>query len=104
MVLTLGTFILCNIKWRLSEHAAGTGIVIGYLVTLSSVFSYNPVWWLCAFILLAGITGTARLILRQHTLGEVIGGFTIGLAFSLLLLHPVSNLLLLKLLLMVVGL
>lgn len=104
MVLTLGSFILCNIKWRLSEHAAGTGIVIGYLVALSSTFSYNPVWWLCVFILIAGIIGTARIILQKHSLGEVIGGFTIGLTLSLLVLHPISNLLLLKLLLMIVGL
>lgn len=38
-----------------------------------------PVGWLSGFILLAGLLGSARIILRQHTLCEVGGGFLAGL-------------------------
>ena len=72
---------------------AGAGAVIGGLVAFSALFSYNPVWWLCLFILVAGVLGTARIILRHHTLGEVMGGFAVGLICSLLVLHPLSNIL-----------
>nr|WP_302831501.1 hypothetical protein [uncultured Bacteroides sp.] len=83
--------VIVNLKWKLSEHMAGAGAVIGGLVAFSDLFGYNPIWWLCAFILIAGILGTARIILQHHTLGEVMGGFTVGLICSLLVLHPLSN-------------
>ena len=85
--------VIVNLKWKLSEHMAGAGAVIGGLVAFSALFSYNPVWWLCLFILVAGVLGTARIILRHHTLGEVMGGFAVGLICSLLVLHPLSNIL-----------
>lgn len=85
--------VIVNLKWKLSEHMAGVGAVIGGLVAFSALFSYNPVWWLCLFILVAGVLGTARIILRHHTLGEVMGGFAVGLICSLLVLHPLSNIL-----------
>ena len=85
--------VIVNLKWKLSEHMAGAGAVIGGLVAFSGLFSYNPVWWLCLFILVAGVLGTARIILRHHTLGEVMGGFAVGLICSLLVLHPLSNIL-----------
>lgn len=85
--------VIVNLKWKLSEHMAGAGAVISGLVAFSALFSYNPVWWLCLFILVAGVLGTARIILRHHTLGEVMGGFAVGLICSLLVLHPLSNIL-----------
>ncbi len=94
ILATLLMMILCiiiNLKWKLSEHMAGAGAVIGGLVAFSALFDYNPVWWLCIFILIAGILGTARIILRHHTLGEVMGGFAVGLICSLLVLHPLTG-------------
>ena len=85
--------IIVNLKWKLSEHMAGMGGIVGGLVSFSALFSYNPVWWLCLFILVAGILGSARIILQHHTLGEVLAGFTVGFVCSLLVLHPLSNVL-----------
>lgn len=85
--------VVVNLKWKLSEHMAGAGAVVGGLVAFSALFGYNPVWWLCLFILVAGILGTARITLQHHTLGEVMGGFSVGLICSLLVLHPISNIL-----------
>ena len=85
--------IVVNLKWKLSEHMAGVGAIGGGLVSFSALFGYNPVWWLCLFILIAGVLGTARIILQHHTLGEVLVGFAVGLICSLLVLHPLSNIL-----------
>lgn len=85
--------IIVNLKWKLSEHMAGMGGIIGGLISFSALFSYNPVWWLCLFVLIAGILGSARIILQHHTLGEVLSGFVVGLCCSLLVLHPFSNVL-----------
>ena len=84
--------ILVNLKWKLSEHMAGMGGIIGGLVSFSALFSYNPVVWLCLFILIAGILGSARIVLGHHTLGEVLSGFVVGLVCSILILHPAYNL------------
>ena len=84
--------ILVNLKWKLSEHMAGMGGIIGGLVSFSELFSYNPVVWLCLFILIAGILGSARIVLGHHTLGEVLSGFVVGLVCSFLILHPAYNL------------
>ena len=84
--------ILVNLKWKLSEHMAEMGGIIGGLVSFSALFSYNPVVWLCLFILIAGILGSARIVLGHHTLGEVLSGFVVGLVCSFLILHPAYNL------------
>lgn len=81
--------IIVNLKWKLSEHMAGIGGIIGGLISFSALFSYNPVWWLCLFILIAGVLGSARIILRHHTLGEVLFGFLAGFLCALPILHPV---------------
>lgn len=85
--------VIVNLKWKLSEHMAGMGAIVGGLVSFSALFGYNPVWWLCLFILIAGILGTSRIILQHHTLGEVLVGFAVGLLCSLMVLHPLSNIL-----------
>ena len=79
--------IVVNLKWKLSEHMAGVGAIVGGLVSFSALFGYNPVWWLCLFILIAGVLGTARIILQHHTLGEVLVGFAVGLICSYAYAH-----------------
>ncbi len=80
--------VVLNLRWKLSEHMAGAGAVIGGVTVFCSLFNYNPVWWLCIFILVSGMLGSARIILRHHTLGEVLGGFAVGLACSVLVIDP----------------
>ncbi len=80
--------VVLNLRWKLSEHMAGAGAVIGGVTVFCSLFNYNPVWWLCIFILVSGMLGSARIILRHHTLGEVLGGFAVGLLCSVLVIDP----------------
>lgn len=70
--------LIVNIWWKISTHTAAIGGVIGALMAFAELFRFNPVWWLCLALLLSGIMGTARIILRQHTLGQVVAGFFIG--------------------------
>lgn len=88
-IIVMLVCVLCNLKWKLSEHMAGAGAVIGGLVSFCYILDYNPVGWLSFFILISGLLGSARIILRHHTLSEVLGGFFAGLLCSLLVLHPV---------------
>ena len=82
IVATLICMILCtliNFKWKISTHVASSGMMVGGLLSYSFLFTFNPVWWLSFFIILTGLLGTARMILGQHTLIEVIAGFIVGL-------------------------
>ena len=77
---------LINIWWKISTHTAAIGGVAGVLVSYSIAFSFNPLWWLCFVLILAGAVGTARMILRQHSLSQVVGGFLIGAACAILVI------------------
>ena len=69
---------LINVWWKISTHMAGIGGVAGALFVFSEVFRFNPLWWTCLVLVIAGMLGTSRMILRQHTLPQVVGGFLVG--------------------------
>lgn len=67
-----------NTRWKISTHMVGAGGLTGMLMAFSLMFYYNPLWPLCLFILLSGLLGTCRMVLRQHSLGQVLGGYAVG--------------------------
>ena len=77
-LLTQIACTITNIWWKVSTHCAGSGAVIGALMAYSIIFYFNPVWWLCLTILISGLVGSSRMLLRQHTLMQVVGGTCIG--------------------------
>ncbi len=72
-----------NVWWKISMHCAGAGGLVGALVAYSALFGFDPTGWLCVLILLCGAVGTARMLLRQHSLGQVVAGTLAGAAASL---------------------
>ena len=86
-IVTAALFIqiacaLINVWWKISTHTAAIGGVAGALFVFAEFFGFNPVWWLCLVFVLAGILGTSRMILRQHSLSQVIVGFFVGIICS----------------------
>ena len=73
---------LINVWWKISTHTAAIGGVAGALFVFGELFGFNPVWCLCVVLILAGILGTSRMILRQHSLLQVIVGFVVGIVCS----------------------
>lgn len=73
---------IINLFIKISTHTAAIGGVTGALLAFSVIFSFNPVWWLCIVLLLAGMVGTSRMILRQHSLHQVVLGYLAGVACS----------------------
>ncbi len=67
-----------NMVWKISTHMAAVGGVAGGIIAFTHLFLYNPIWWLCLVIFLSGLLGSARMILRQHTLAQVTAGFGVG--------------------------
>ena len=85
VVAALGIQVICaviNLTWNISTHSAAIGGVAGALIVFSLGFRFNPVWWLCLVIIVGGLVGTSRMILRQHTLAQVVSGFLLGAFIS----------------------
>jgi len=82
LIAALLVQIVCaiiNVWWKISTHTAAIGGVAGALFAFAEIFGFNPVWWLCGVLCVAGILGSARMILRQHSLAQVVAGFGVGL-------------------------
>ena len=75
---------LINVWWKISTHTAAIGGVAGDLFVFGELFAFNPIWWLCLVLALAGMLGTSRMILRQHSLNQVVTGFLVGVVCSVL--------------------
>jgi membrane-associated phospholipid phosphatase len=85
VVAALSIQVICaliNLSWKISTHSAAIGGVAGALVVFSLGFRFNPVWWLCLVIIAGGLVGTSRMILRQHTLAQVVSDFLLGAFIS----------------------
>lgn len=86
VMAALAIQIICvcvNTWWKVSTHMAGIGGLVGALVSFSYIFYYNPVWPVCVMLILSGMLGTSRMVLRQHTLSQVLGGFFIGMVSTM---------------------
>ena len=88
-IVTAALFIqivcaLINVWWKISAHMAAIGGVAGALFVFAEVFAFNPVWWHCLVFVVAGILGTSRMILRQHTLLQVVVGFLVGIVCAII--------------------
>ena len=75
--------ILITLKWKISAHMFGIGGLIGGAMAVSYyVERSNPYYMFMGLFIIAGLVGTSRLILRRHTLYQVIAGFLLGFIVS----------------------
>ncbi|MBR7054216.1 MAG: phosphatase PAP2 family protein [Prevotella sp.] len=87
LVAAMMVLIICALiqrRWHISIHTAAMGALTGAVVAFAEVFSFNTTWWLCLILLMAGMVGSSRMQLQGHTLGQVVGGYFIGMACALL--------------------
>jgi hypothetical protein len=88
-VLMMGNFwgiilvFLANIFTRVSMHTAAAGGMIGILIVLMFDNSADMTLPLFVAIIIAGIIGSARLILGAHQKGDVWLGYLIGVIVQL---------------------
>ena len=85
-IAAIVSFIV-NIWWKISGHGAGIG---GYIALLFRIavdgLSLYDIWpFISVAILLAGILGTSRIILKCHTLGQVLAGIANGFLWVFIL-------------------
>ncbi len=73
--------MLINHWWKISLHMLGTGGITAAVATLALFFSPTYFIALLGIVLVAGVTGYARLRLDAHKPAEVYTGFMIGFFF-----------------------
>lgn len=77
--------IIITLWWKISAHMFGVGGMVGGVMSVSFfVEQANPYLLFIALFVLAGLVGTSRLILKRHTLLQVMCGFLLGFVISFL--------------------
>lgn len=77
---------LVNIKWKISAHAAGMGAVTAGVVYYGLMTGINMVWVLCLAVMLSGMLGTARMILKEHSLAQILAGYLNGFICTMIIM------------------
>ena len=94
-VIALFMAFIINIFSKISVHAVGMGGLVGMVVITLILFSYGSftvtvrglgpvevsmISLLIAVVVIAGLVGTARLLLKAHEPKDVWGGYLVGFA------------------------
>lgn len=71
--------------WKISVHATGMGTMAGMILAMmvGGHTDYNLLGVFCFVILLGGVLGSARLLLRRHTVWQVLAGWALGILVTL---------------------
>jgi len=90
--LVTASFMYINRWIKISMHAGGAGILVGYLITFLLEHNLFPFWLLIAAVFASGLTISARLYLNKHSPIEVYCGWTLALIVTLMcnLFYPVG--------------
>jgi len=88
-VLTLGSFwgiiviFMINIFFKISMHTAAAGSMLGLLIVLMIISPVNMLEPFSIALVVAGIAGTARMLLNAHRMSEIWAGYIVGLVVML---------------------
>lgn len=95
--LAIGSFatvFICTIItqwWKVSLHAAGMGIISGFLFAYYGGLVFYEFWVLPLSLIASGLVMSARMYLGKHTLAQCLVGYLIGivsLVITLILFKP----------------
>ncbi len=78
--ITVLLMAVINLKWKISAHMAGIGGLVGliYQLHVQGLSAIDLLWLLCSVVLVAGLLGSARLVLRRHDTWQVLAGAVVG--------------------------
>ncbi|WP_423129769.1 hypothetical protein [Gaoshiqia sp. Z1-71] len=85
-VLIIVLLLFISIRWKISAHMAGIGGLIGAIIALSLRLGMNTTLLVMVLFGIAGLIGSARLLLGKHTLLQVFAGFFLGFLVNYLVL------------------
>lgn len=77
-IITMILAMLINLRWKISLHMIGIGGLCGGLTVLYYLLQEGHPLYLAAVFGLAGLLGTARMLLNAHTSMQILAGFVLG--------------------------
>lgn len=69
---------LINFRWKISAHLVGIGGLTGTFYGLHYFTGFSQLPGILGGLLLAGVVGTCRLILKAHSPAQIYSGFLLG--------------------------
>ncbi|MGQ7869750.1 phosphatase PAP2 family protein [Sunxiuqinia sp. sy24] len=85
-ILIIILLLLISMKWKISNHMAGIGGLIGAVLALSFRLGMNSSLLLIGLICTAGLIGSSRLLLKRHDPLQIYAGFFLGFAINYLVI------------------
>lgn len=70
--------LLINLRFKVSLHASGAGILLGFMFSYYMEQSLLVSWPIYMCSIVAGLIIASRIFLRKHTISELLIGFNIG--------------------------
>jgi len=78
---------IVNLKWKISAHMIGIGGLLGALICVSIILDVYLVHYVILTLLVAGLIGSSRLILKAHTQLQIYVGFLVGLICQIITIY-----------------
>jgi membrane-associated phospholipid phosphatase len=79
-----GSFMVINRWIKISMHAGGAGILVGYLIAFAKHQAQFEFWIILAAVLASGVTIASRLYLNKHRPVEVYTGWSLAVLITFL--------------------
>lgn len=86
-VLVIIALLLISFKWKISNHMAAVGGVTGTIFAISFRSGVNPIFAILTVILISGLVGTARMVLKKHDLKQLTAGYILGFSVLYLVIY-----------------
>lgn len=85
--IALAVAFFINLRWKISIHMIGIGGFAGVFYALSDLLLMDIQAVILVSFLLAGLLGTARLLLNAHVAPQIYAGFVLGFACEYFILN-----------------
>ena len=82
---TIIAALLINLHWKISIHMIGVGGILGAVLGMAQGLFIELLWPVIIIVLLSGMLGTARLMLKAHNPLQIYAGFLLGFAAMFIL-------------------
>lgn len=86
-IIIIGIALACLSFFKISIHAAGIAALLTLCVQLSIIFKMQLLGPIAILVLVCGVVGTARLVLKSHSLSEILVGYVLGALATLVTIN-----------------
>ncbi|MCO6500332.1 MAG: hypothetical protein J5I47_08150 [Vicingus serpentipes] len=78
---------IINFRWKISAHMIGIGGLIGALISIALLLGVYIIPYVIGGFIVAGLLGSARLVLDAHTPTQIYTGFVLGMLCQFAVLY-----------------